>query len=365
MRTYAWAIGVLLASQSVAGAQRDPPDAVERMRSRAAERAADAERESNAEREAADRARAVQGDTLRFGSFVVITPAASSPVVRAGVSLAGTRMQRLIGTDVEPWVSDTLKLVFSGTSQRERSAEVMGMLEDSDANDVAQAIVTRLRSAMARDASVGLRRWAGFPLGKDSSSLFREANVELLTAAPGATTKCIVGDLRQCAISLGLVIPPDPAHAFWDSAGRYETVRREGPRWNVPDHRQNIAECLRLRDDAACTAFIQQILAYDPARWTLDLAPVGRAGREALLLTAVRMGGGEGVRALHLDAGDSIITLVEAAARQPIDSVVSVWRASVLAARPDERLQRSSRLAAVLWSLGFALVAIGGSLWRG
>jgi hypothetical protein len=364
MRTCVRVAGALLVAQSVAAAQQDATPAVESLRIRAHELAREAGLAATREREARVKADAIEGDTLRIDSLVIITRGEDAAVVRAGARLAHERVNRLVGRDAAAWVSDTIRVVFGAAPKGAWSANAW-MLEESDAADVANMIVVRLRSVLVRDARVELRRWASFPLDKDSSALFREAHVELLSAAPGATTGCIEGSIAQCRIALGLTAPSDPLTAFWDSAGRYETVRRLGPGWKAPEIRPQKERCLRTREDASCTAFIRYALSTDPARWTVDLAPVGRAGRETLLLVAVRLGGRDALRTLHSDTGGAVGRIVETAAGQPIDSVVSAWRASVLEARPDEELARRSRLAALLWSLGFALVAIGGSAWRG
>jgi hypothetical protein len=348
-------------SATAAGAQQPGGAEVEALRARVSELQVVAEEARVREATALSRLNSLPGDSVRIDSILIVGHGGDPRVLAAGARLAAEELRRIAGDESHIWIPDTIVLSFGRSPSQAARPGSVEMEAGSDASAVARTIIWRLRGSFSRRAGASLRGWAAFPLDADSVALLRRAHAELVSAAPGAATRCALGSIGDCTLALGLRSPPDAATALWDSVGRYETVRRLG-RTALRELDALRNQCLGERMDVACATFIRSL--YGSGGSTTGMGPLGHSSREALLLIAVKRGGPAALRRLHQADTMPLAAIIEGAAGQPLDSVVQAWHTAVMSARPRTDIARQSHLGAAIWSIVLAVTALGGALWR-
>ena len=275
-------------------------------------------------------------DTVAVGGLRMVTLRGAGEATRPHLERAAAQLAGRWG-DLSPILrEEPLRLAYRGSAWSfDRLVEVQAL------------------NRVAERAGRRVQRWVQFPRMDDEPWLFIRAHVDLVTAAPGVATHCYLGDLDACVLALGLVVPDDPALTLWDSAGRREMVRRT--RW--PHQHANLAhECVSAPSDAACTRLLRRL---PDAR-----APLGVPSRQALLRTLATVGGDQAIVRLVRDSSENLADRFAAAAAVPLDTLLTAWRASLLAHRPPAALSGSVRLRSVLWILAFTALALRGTRWR-
>ena len=116
---------------------------------------------------------------------------------------------------------------------------------------------------------------------------------------------------------------------------------------------------VRNRDDGACLAELRSLPPQAiPAVLT-------NAPRHALARFAIHAGGRGAYSRLVRSAGRPLDERLAAAAGTSADSLLSSWRASVVAARPrNVTLTPASAWTGLLWATAFALIGLRSSRWR-
>jgi hypothetical protein len=355
-------VAILLASAEAVSAQRPQLDS---LRDRAMQSIAAVEPARAAERAAKARIRPSPMDTVFANPLVVAMVPELRTAGEPGSRLAAEQLRNLLG-DSSSLLSGSVIGIGTGrnTVASGGYAVTINAYRDASAAEISRSILGWVGQFLSRQGSLSLYSWATLPIGADSAGLFRQAHLELATAAPGAATRCASGVVADCVPALGLIVPDDAVTVYWDSVGRYEAVRR-----SATASRRGVAgriahSCIADHSDDACSEFLRRAIARAPARRASDLAPLGTVPRQALLLTAIRMGGAGAVERLLADTSDSAVEAIERAAGQPLTNVIAEWSAGVSAARTVEHSRSRGRSSTLLWSLAFAGMALGGTRWR-
>jgi len=359
MRTIAFLVALVVVIEPAAAQGPDVNALRQRTeRLRALTRAAE-----RVESEARRREAQVPKDTILAGPLRVIVERSRAHQVREGAEQAGETIQSLLGDDAYLLEGRYLQLAFGiGTSSGAGQIPVVGLPGNPSADDVRRTIMGWVGPLLASRASAELRAWTGIPIEVDSVRIFRAAHVDLVTALPGAASRCLAGALTDCGIALGLEAPTSPPHAYWDEHARREAVRRLAPSWTQGSLEQVSVACLD-GDDPSCIAYLDARFAAN-AGLVRQLAPLGTASRQTVLLVAMRLGGSGALGRLVSDPSANPRRAIEAAAGQPIEQVLATWHGTVTAANPERRTTPGARLATLFWSLIFGAMALGGTRWR-
>jgi hypothetical protein len=184
--------------------------------------------------------------------------------------------------------------------------------------------------------------------------------VQLVTAPSEAVRGCFRGDIARCkdvlqlSDSTGLlgrwyVTPAEREALVTASFTDYFARAATAP---------SLQQCLQHRDDA-CTALLQSLPPGSLPR------PLAHAARLLLVREALRVGGRDAYRRLVARPSARIAARLSSAAQMDIDSLVTRWRTSALAARPVPlTLPWWASVAAIGWTAFFGLCALRSSRWR-
>ncbi len=307
-----------------------------------------------------------QSDTVEVGALRLVVRQADRSIAEAAASLAWPVIHGRYGS-----MGDLLKqhpiMVFSfDSTAKEYGASVS--LPD-------RSVTTQNFGAGPARLSAGLLRYADMLLWANADSALRiwypsapdpglEAFVtaervylELVTSLWVQARSCLIGDDRACSEALGLRRVDDPLIESFDPPGRRVLAERlaesrEGQRL-VMRHQA----CLDDADDGACVALLRAALG-DSGRYDAFRLPdaVGDAPRRALVAEVTRLGGPEAWGRLLASAGQPLEARFALAAGVPPDSLMRVWRRTLIAARPTSvNVSAGTLLTALLWfALGLA-----------
>ena len=115
----------------------------------------------------------------------------------------------------------------------------------------------------------------------------------------------------------------------------------------------------RAGDDAACTELLRAVPT------TVIPQPLDVYARTTLVRVAMRLGGRNAYVRLMSDSTASLEDRLAAAANAPIDSVVTLWRQTVLAARPAPVSLSPLHLAVGLgWIVLLGFCGLRSTRWR-
>jgi hypothetical protein len=251
-------------------------------------------------------------------------------VSRSGPAVAGTSTSFPVFPLTVP--ADTLGLALAGVAE--------------------EAIVSRT------DAS--LRSWLPNPLGFETKDpLWTLVYTELVTAPSRATKGCFAGALDDCRAALGFV-PDSLQFERWYAGQPTEwLVHRFAAIARTSGLAAVYSSCVDDHDPQACNRIASEMgVGRLPP-------PLGEGARTLLLHLALERGGRDAASRLLADSTAPVEARLERAAAIPIDSLVSVWRGRVLAARPESvMVSVAGAWIAVGWAAGLGLVALRSSRWR-
>ncbi len=208
-----------------------------------------------------------------------------------------------------------------------------------------------------------LRAWlpSGIrPSFRGDSVEAREAYVSLVTSGHEVARGCLAGVLAQCRAALRLNDGNREAllATFATPAERRRQVERAQSYLRMMRNQSGLAEC-RAGADSAC---IELLRTVPPA---VVGYPLEASARQALVRVAMRLGGRNAYGRLMHDSTASMEARLAAAANAPIDSVITVWRQTVLAARPAPVSVSPFHLAAGLgWILLLGFCGLRSTRWR-
>ncbi len=187
--------------------------------------------------------------------------------------------------------------------------------------------------------------------------------VQLVTAPSQAARSCFLGVIGDCRNALALSESPDPLQQWYPSAGERRALvfRSFAEYFGYSDHgahKSGLQQC-GAGSDAACTELLRSLPPGALPR------PLAYDARAALLHIALRLGGREAYHRLIATPTLPIPQRLAGAAGVSVDSLVSLWRSEILAARPAPvTLPPWGPWAALGWTAVFAVCALRSSRWR-
>ena len=184
--------------------------------------------------------------------------------------------------------------------------------------------------------------------------------LQLVTAGASAATACFQGSIAGCTTALQLSEDSEFYLTVYDAAQRRGAVA-SGRTADMlgPTERATYVRCVDDHVDSACVEFLRGMpLPQIPQ-------PLNFQARNLLVSTAVQLGGAGAYDRLMADTSAPVIGRLERAANQPIDRVVTTWRAAVIAGRPPATaVSPGEGLLAVGWMGLIAFGAIRSTRWR-
>jgi hypothetical protein len=255
----------------------------------------------------------------------------------------------------------------SGGSYGDKTYGLVIVPRGADAETVSRTLLAPASNAIALGEDSSLRNWMGATVvpGGVSRDLYRSVYSELVTAPWHATRACFLGDMAGCRRALGLAGGTDPL-ADWYSPGDYhQLVLEQQVRGTaVPDQ---LNRCLHVPDDAACLAVLRSGWYrpnYRQSAWRPP-SPLSPRARVTFVTVALETGGAGAYERLVADAAAPLPQRLAAAAGEPFDSLVTRWRARVIAApAPPVAVPERSAWMVVGWALIFGFLALRSTRWR-
>jgi hypothetical protein len=182
--------------------------------------------------------------------------------------------------------------------------------------------------------------------------------VELVTAPSQAARSCFLGDIESCRHALDLVDSPDVfLHWYRSPEERRVVVSRSLPSLSRGAHGRTFQACA-AGGDSACIELLRSVPEQALPR------PGTRNARETLVHLALRLGGRDAYGRLARP-GAPVADRFAAAAGVPIDTLVTRWRAEIIAARPvPVTLPPWGLWIAIGWTALFAACGLRSSRWH-
>ncbi|PYO13559.1 MAG: hypothetical protein DMD31_12695 [Gemmatimonadetes bacterium] len=312
-----------------------------------------------------DHARAAGGtDTISVGALRIVTN--PSPArLREAASRAWPVIDSLYGTEarqlaqrpylIAPYDPDT-------TSPKPTLRGAIQVPWDQDVTSLAMILVTNVPIGQP-DAA--LHNWLGglvVPIVRPEQAR-AAVYVQLVTAPSQAARSCFLGVMNDCRNALGLAESPDPLRQWYPSVGerRALVVRAFAEYFGYLDHgaRKPTLQSCGAGSDAACTELLRSLPPGVLPR------PLTYDARAALVHIALRLGGREAYHRLIATPALPIPQRLAGAAGVSVDSLVSLWRAEILAARPAPvTVPPWGPWVALGWTAVFAVCALRSSRWR-
>ncbi len=183
--------------------------------------------------------------------------------------------------------------------------------------------------------------------------------VQLVTAPSQAARDCFLGTLSRCRDALELDASTDVITAWYPSAAERRALV-VGDFADYFNHGANAAafrSCAEGRD-STCTTLLRTLRGVLPR-------PLGYDARATLAHFALRLGGREAYHRLLADTAAPVGARLAAAASMSVDSLLSRWRAQIIAARPVPVAMPSWAFVMALgWMVFFAGCGLRSSRWR-
>jgi hypothetical protein len=234
---------------------------------------------------------------------------------------AGSQITQLQDLVFEVW-ADSLRRAQKGMILSPHTAT--GHLSEryllSNATALARAIEEQAQWLLAGKGKPNVGTWlfGELPIDTTTNADWRALRLELISARQSVAKRCYAGNLRDCKVTLGLVVEADPTTTWYDSAAR-RTLVTETLKSGKLD-RGAASRCM-AGQDSDCVA----LLRTEPVMAQWASPPGSRRARMVLVQLALAMGGDGALERLAASA-DSPSAAIGAIARVPVDSVVAQWQ---------------------------------------
>ncbi len=309
-----------------------------------------------------DRAAGATGsDTIRVGTLRIITNRSPLPL-REAASRAWPAIDSLYGPDAERLEQRPLLIAAYDPDTTVPRPLRRGVVQIPWDQDVASLTPILLANVPIGRGDSALENWLG---GTVRPAVFFDrqlANVyvQLVTAPSQAARSCFTGALASCRDAVGLVTTPDLLLRWYPSpAERRALVARTFSPYAQGPERSRLQSCVDGQD-AACREVLRALPSGALPK------PLGLDARETLLHLALRIGGREAYHRLMAAVDRPMADRLASAAGVSTDSLLTRWRAAVLAARPAPLALPSWGVWIGLgWAAFFAACGLGSSRWRG
>jgi len=322
-------------------------------------------RRANAVADAIDsleRVRALAGrDTIRVGALMIIANPSPLPLREAAVR-AWPLIDSVYGSEARQLEHRPYIIVAVDPDTTVARPPHHGGIEIPWDEGVGPLTLVLLSNVPVAPLDPALQAWLGGSVRPPIRADLQRARayVELVTAPSQAARRCLTGDIGGCRDALDLIETGDRLLRWYPSAAerRAAAFRSFGEYHERGTQPTGLRDCL-AGSDSACTRLLRSLPPGALPR------PLSYDARAPLVSVALQLGGREGYHRLVASAGLPMADRIAAAAGVAVDSLVSRWRAEILAARPaPAALPPLGIWIALGWTALFAGCGVRSSRWR-
>jgi hypothetical protein len=312
-------------------------------------------------------------DTLRVGNLVILSDPEHVELAKATAAIVSPELDRAYGA----WASRmrTHVILLRHPTQGDVPADVQWIVESGIAGPGGRLLMPAtsvaspdalqgawLRKAeefLSGDLDPELRDWLGMTLTSEPATTraLSRGRVDLVLARSRAAHACALGDHESCMQALELVVVNDAPFVLFDAAQRRGMIEW----YSFALQRRDPAaysRCVQHGLQATCDSLIRSIPANVVPK------PVPPAVRANLVRYALMLGGSGAFDRLA-NAKGPIADRIAAAARLPIDSVVSRWQENVMSSRSaSTAIDATTALSSLFWACLCGALALRSSRWR-
>ena len=320
--------------------------------------------------EAARRADSVRAASLRLstvgqGPLVVVTDPQWSAFVSQAVAFALDELTSIMGSDTSLLRPRTFFADVQSGQGGVRGSDPISDLwlvatkERWGSEELARRLVRAVGTMFTEPLDEAFERWTGvIPTAGDVGRMHRTTYIQMVTSSSPIIHECFLGDMDACREALFPETSDDPA-THWYTPDERRRVVSEINKDYLPELASVQASCTEDGLDKSCIAFLRGMPSG-----TLGTPFSGPAIR-GLIRVALEVGGdgafGRFVATDSLSAESRVLRTVGV----PIDSLLGVWHARVLAARPEPTIASPLALwGALAWFVLFAGMALRSTRWR-
>ena len=210
-------------------------------------------------------------------------------------------------------------------------------------------------------AGPAVREWVqGVPLAwwGDGGNL-EPVYVEMVTDPLHSTQACFRGDRQACRRALGLLPSADPARDWYDPEDRRTRILQQSGRWLLAERRPQVVACLDRREYGMCDVLFSLLNREGVP------PPLSPVARRSLAWLVLRQGGAGAFQRLVGDPAGSLGDRLAVTAGLPLDSLLGLWHAEVVRARPRiVAVTPGSGWMALGWVVLLGMLALRSSRWR-
>jgi hypothetical protein len=253
------------------------------------------------------------------------------------------------------------------------------MNEAPDADRLARRLTSRVGDLYFARLPADVHAWLGVGLAVNDTVGGRMTTyTDLVTTASKSTHACFARDVSACRIALALDPIGDPLDTWYAPDERPALVvrarfqllngmTRVSYRQCVEQHVIEMCDrLLRMGLNEAVGRGSQRVVTGVTTQGALVPPPLGNVPRHTITQLAMSLGGpGAARRLLDAPAGSSIAERLTFVSGLGADSLVSLWHARILAARPGPvTLTPRIAWAALAWGLFASAFALRSTRWR-
>ena len=210
-------------------------------------------------------------------------------------------------------------------------------------------------------ADAAFKAWYGDAVRPSTRGVrfdLEQSYLSLVTSHYGVGQDCFLGSIESCRSVLGLDDPADPIRLFRTPAERQEAAKGMAPTYRENEFRAAFMPCI-AGADSSCVTMLRLLRPAQLPR------PVAAIARQTLMSLALRLGGRDSYVRLMGDSAAPMPARLSATSGLPLDSLLSVWRASVIASRPKPvAVPPFGPLVGLGWAAVFGVCALRSSRWR-
>jgi hypothetical protein len=235
---------------------------------------------------------------------------------------------------------------------------IMNIRQRYDTALVASSIRIYEPYLIVRQTSLSFIGWMGGFVSLDSLTRddWKAIRFGLVSSPAAVARRCYAGDLAACSITLQFTPVSDTVLQWYDANDRQRIVKRTE---NTALRIDGIGakRCIE-GDDASCVVLLRK---YPPG---VLPAPAALQARTALTRLAIQLGGAGAIERM-LEGDRQPLERLSAAARMPVDSLISRWQTSARTMRASSRdLSAEIVLGALFWSVALGALSLRSSRWR-
>ncbi len=303
-------------------------------------------------------------DTISVGALRIVTN--PSPArLREAAARAWPVIDSLYGTEARQLEQRPFFIAPYDPDTTSPKPTLRGAIQVPWDKDVASLATMLLTTVPIGRPDAALQNWLGGPVVPIVHPVQARAAVyvQLVTAPSQVARNCFLGVMNDCRNALTLAQSRDTLEQWYPSAAEQRALvfKSFAEFLTFSDHgaHKPALQSCRAGSDSACSELLRSLPPGALPR------PLTYDARAALVQIALRLGGREAYHRLVATPGKPIADRLAGAAGVSVDSLVSLWRSEILAARPAPvTVPPWGPWAALGWTAVFAVCALRSSRWR-